>query len=141
MQLTKKKGFTLIEIVIVLAIAALILVIVFLAVSGAQVARRNEQRRNDAARALAAYESTAANSSGTYPTSGTAPTSFVANEPKSGTAYTFAAAVPAGAVMQYITGNKCGTAGALAASTGANNVAVRVELEPTATYYCVSNNQ
>ncbi len=53
----KKSGFTLIEIVIVLAIAALIMVIVFVAVQGALSARRNDQRRSDARRVLAAMES------------------------------------------------------------------------------------
>jgi prepilin-type N-terminal cleavage/methylation domain-containing protein len=51
--LKKEKGFTLIEIVLVLAIAGLLLVIVFLAVSGAQKSRRDTQRKNDNARLLA----------------------------------------------------------------------------------------
>jgi prepilin-type N-terminal cleavage/methylation domain-containing protein len=54
---SKKSGFTLIEIVIVLSIASLIMVLVFVAVSGASVARRNDQRRSDARRVLAAVES------------------------------------------------------------------------------------
>lgn len=45
MSIKTKKGFTLIEVVIVLAIAALILVIVFIAVAGAQRGQRNEARR------------------------------------------------------------------------------------------------
>ena len=54
---SKKSGFTLIEIVIALAIASLIMVLVFVAVNGALMARRNDQRRNDARRVLAALES------------------------------------------------------------------------------------
>jgi prepilin-type N-terminal cleavage/methylation domain-containing protein len=54
---SKKSGFTLIEIVIVLAIGALIMVVVFVAAQGALMARRNEQRRSDARRVLAAVES------------------------------------------------------------------------------------
>jgi prepilin-type N-terminal cleavage/methylation domain-containing protein len=54
---SKKPGFTLIEIVIVLAVAALIMVIVFVAVQGALMGRRNDQRRSDARRVLAAVES------------------------------------------------------------------------------------
>ncbi len=42
----KSKGFTLIEIVLVLAIAGLILVIVFLAVTGAQKAQRDNARKD-----------------------------------------------------------------------------------------------
>lgn len=64
--LKKEKGFTLIEIVLVLAIAGLILVIVFLAVSGAQKSRRDTQRKNDNARLLSQVESCASNNSGNY---------------------------------------------------------------------------
>lgn len=70
MQLTKKKGFTLIEIVIVLAIAALILIIVFLAVTGAQRSRRDEQRRTDLNRVAAQLETWAGNHNGDYPSQG-----------------------------------------------------------------------
>ncbi len=52
-----KKGFTLIEIVIVLAIAALILVIVFLAVQGAQKSQRDNAAKQGASRAVAAAQS------------------------------------------------------------------------------------
>jgi prepilin-type N-terminal cleavage/methylation domain-containing protein len=65
--LKKDKGFTLIEIVLVLAIAGLLLVIVFLAVQGAQRSRRDQQRKTDAATALAAMESCASSHDGTYP--------------------------------------------------------------------------
>jgi prepilin-type N-terminal cleavage/methylation domain-containing protein len=61
------KGFTLIEIVIVLAIAGLIFVIVFLAVQQAQRSRRDTQRRGDAARYLAAAEQYAGSNNGDYP--------------------------------------------------------------------------
>lgn len=61
------KGFTLIEIVIVIAIAALILVGVLLAVQGAQKNRRDSQRKNDASRIAAQLEQYASNHSGTYP--------------------------------------------------------------------------
>lgn len=64
--LTKNNGFTLIEIVLVLALAALILAIVFVALSGANRARRDTARKNDAARMLAAIESCASNNQGLY---------------------------------------------------------------------------
>src|ERR1700748_3412987 len=63
----KEKGFTLIEIVLVLAIAGLLLVIVFLAVSGAQKARRDTQRKNDLSRVAAQLEQYASNNNGSYP--------------------------------------------------------------------------
>jgi prepilin-type N-terminal cleavage/methylation domain-containing protein len=68
-MLTKRKGFTLIEIVIVLAIAALIMVIVFLAVQGAQRSRRDTQTKNDVNRIIALAENYASANNGNYPTS------------------------------------------------------------------------
>ncbi len=58
---SRSKGFTLIEIVLVLAIAGLLLVVVFLAVAGAQKARRDNQRKNDLAQFVAAVGNYAAN--------------------------------------------------------------------------------
>jgi prepilin-type N-terminal cleavage/methylation domain-containing protein len=100
--LKKEKGFTLIEIVLVLAIAGLLLVIVFLAVSGAQKSRRDTQRKNDLSRIAAQLESYASNQNGIYPTAvqfsavaagplnfwGTYVLSGNYNDPTSGTVYT-----------------------------------------------------
>jgi prepilin-type N-terminal cleavage/methylation domain-containing protein len=69
-----QNGFTLIEIVLVLAIAGLLLVVVFLAVSGAQRNRRDSQRKSDLSRIAAQIEAYASNNSGCYPrTSGGVP--------------------------------------------------------------------
>ena len=65
----KQKGFTIIEVVLVLAIAGLIFMIVFLAVPALQRSRRDTQRRSDAARFTAQLEQYAANKNGSYPTS------------------------------------------------------------------------
>ena len=51
---SKKSGFTLIEIVIVLSIASLIMVLVFVGWRGAVSSNQNEQRRSDAKRVLSA---------------------------------------------------------------------------------------
>lgn len=59
-----KKGFTLIEIVIVLAIAALIMVIVFLAVQGAQRGQRDQARKDYANQGLAKIQEFAGNNGG-----------------------------------------------------------------------------
>lgn len=67
-----RKGFTLIEVVIVLAIAALIFVIVFLAVTGAQRSRRDTHRKSDLNRMAAQLENYASNNNGVYPTPTTA---------------------------------------------------------------------
>ncbi len=61
-----QKGFTLIEIVIVLAIAGLLLIVVFVAVQGAQRSRRDGQRQQDASRALAAMELCSSRNAGAY---------------------------------------------------------------------------
>lgn len=61
------KGFTIIEVLIVLAIAGLIILIVFLAVPALQRNSRNNQRRNDAARISSAVVEYINNTSGALP--------------------------------------------------------------------------
>ncbi len=97
--LKKEKGFTLIEIVLVLAIAGLLLVIVFLAVSGAQKSRRDNQRKNDLSAFAASLELYASNNNGTYPTVAQAAaaaydTYFDRQDPNGG-AYTIQGGAPA----------------------------------------------
>jgi prepilin-type N-terminal cleavage/methylation domain-containing protein len=58
------KGFTIIEVLIVLAIAGLIMLIVFLAVPALQRNQRNNARNNDAARVSAAVTECLANRNG-----------------------------------------------------------------------------
>lgn len=62
------KGFTLVEIVIVLAIAALILAAILFAVRGAQQSRRDSARRDAGGQIGALMEEYAGNHNGTYPT-------------------------------------------------------------------------
>ncbi len=99
----KQNGFTLIEIVIVLAIAALIMVIVFLAIQGAQRSRRDTQRRDAAGQVLAQMENYAGNHSGDYPanqaafntqmtTGGYALVGNANNDPLSNSAYQYSGA-------------------------------------------------
>lgn len=63
-----EKGFTIIEVVLVLAIAGLIFLIVFLALPQLQRSRRDTQRRNDVGRLLASLETYAGNHDGSYAT-------------------------------------------------------------------------
>jgi prepilin-type N-terminal cleavage/methylation domain-containing protein len=65
---SNKDGFTIIEVMIVLAIAGLILLIVFLAVPALQRSSRNTQRKNDAAAVGASIANYIANNGGTVPT-------------------------------------------------------------------------
>ncbi len=69
-QLRKRtEGFTIIEVMIVLAIAGLILLIVFLAVPALQRNSRNTNRKNDIAATLGAITEYANNNSGAMPAS------------------------------------------------------------------------
>jgi type IV pilus assembly protein PilA len=71
-QLKNKRGFTLIEIVIVLAIASLIILVVLQAVTAAQRSQRDSARKQEAGRISALMEQFASNNGGTYPLSGAA---------------------------------------------------------------------
>lgn len=65
----RQEGFTIIEVMIVLVIAAVILLMVFLAVPALQRSSRNTQRKNDVAGLLAAVNEYASNHNGQLPTS------------------------------------------------------------------------
>jgi prepilin-type N-terminal cleavage/methylation domain-containing protein len=73
-----QKGFTIIEVMIVLAIAGLILLIVFLAIPALQRNSRNTQRKNDVAALLAAVAEFSNNNNGALPNTcgGTNPVTF-----------------------------------------------------------------
>ncbi len=64
----KTEGFTIIEVLIVLAIAGLILLIVFLAVPALQRNSRNTQRANDVSRSLGAAQEVLNNNNGNLAT-------------------------------------------------------------------------
>jgi prepilin-type N-terminal cleavage/methylation domain-containing protein len=64
----KEKGFTIIEVLIVLAIAGLIILIVFLAVPALQRNSRNTQRKNDVSALMGAVQEHINNNSGKLPT-------------------------------------------------------------------------
>jgi prepilin-type N-terminal cleavage/methylation domain-containing protein len=66
-----KRGFTIIEVMIVLAIAGLILLIVFLAVPALQRSSRNTQRKDEASQVLGSIADYVSNNDGTLPTAGT----------------------------------------------------------------------
>jgi prepilin-type N-terminal cleavage/methylation domain-containing protein len=63
----KEQGFTIIEVLIVLAIAGLIMLIVFLAVPALQRNSRNTQRKDDVARVGSAVQEFINNNNGTLP--------------------------------------------------------------------------
>jgi prepilin-type N-terminal cleavage/methylation domain-containing protein len=69
-QTQKEKGFTIIEVLIVLAIAGLILLVVFLAVPALQRNARNTQRTEDAGNILSAISEYVGNNNGQLPANG-----------------------------------------------------------------------
>lgn len=68
-----QKGFTIIEVMIVLAIAGLILVMVLIAIPQLQRNQRNTARQNDASRLATSVSRWTANNSGTVPSSASEP--------------------------------------------------------------------
>jgi prepilin-type N-terminal cleavage/methylation domain-containing protein len=66
--INKEEGFTIIEVLIVLAIAGLILLIVFLAVPALQRNSRNTSRRSDASHLGGLLNEFATNNQGNFPT-------------------------------------------------------------------------
>jgi len=150
----KTKGFTIIEVVLVLAIAGLIFLIVFLALPALQRQQRDTQRRSDAGRVMASVQNYQANNGGSIPNDQTKVTALlntyvkangadVFNDP-GGTAYaltwknntTDLATVPPDNTMFVYSGAKCSGEAAVAGTT--NQAAVRMKLENGGTY-CVSN--
>lgn len=91
----RSEGFTIIEVLIVLAIAGLILLIVFLAVPALQRNSRNTQRKNEVAALLGAVNEWTNNNNGQMPTSAANQTAALAN-----------------AKLQFYTGNVTWAAGA-----------------------------
>ena len=64
---TNKKGFTIIEVVLVLAIAGLIFLMVFIALPALQRTQRNTQREDDMARVISAINDYQTNNNGKTP--------------------------------------------------------------------------
>jgi len=63
----KEKGFTIIEVVLVLAIAGLIFLMVFIALPALQRGQRDTQRKNDLSRAMTAVNNYQSNNRGSAP--------------------------------------------------------------------------
>lgn len=112
-QITKKQGgFTLIEVVLVLAIGALIILMALLAFNGAQRARRDTARTNAAGQMISALEQYAANNNSSYPASVSA-ANFASNikDPKTNTGPVGAADATRTTLLVYLPDKSCvGTA-------------------------------
>jgi prepilin-type N-terminal cleavage/methylation domain-containing protein len=139
-----QKGFTIIEVMIVLAIAGLILVVVLIAVPQLQRNQRNNARQSILARISTEIGNYAGNNNGSLPAELTTnvagsfggsvadTNAFVGkylnginiNDPSTGTSVTFGVGTPATAPTQgqvkYFLAAECGTDGAITAVAGAN---------------------
>lgn len=135
----KQKGFTLIEIVLVLAIAAFIILMVFLALSGANKARRDTQRKQNAGQVTSDLEAYASNNNGAYPNNSTTLATFAGQyvtaannltDPSTGAVYTltYGTTQPtAVGNMVYSLGQTCN--GNAMTTGAANQYALMVALE------------
>lgn len=74
---TNKKGFTIIEVVLVLAIAALIFLMIFIAFPALSRGQANTARKNDASAIAAALNTYRTNHNGTLPTTYSDITNYV----------------------------------------------------------------
>lgn len=157
---TKSKGFTIIEVVLVLAIAGLIFLVVFLALPALQRGQRDTQRKSDLGKFMSQVVAYQSNSQGVLPADLTAWNAFIGNyltvggtsfaDPSSGATYAlpttggYNAAAPsspvsvaAGEIKVYI-GSKCGGANGVEANLGSRNFAAIIYQEQGG-YYCQSN--
>lgn len=148
----KEKGFTIIEVVLVLAIAGLIFMMVFIALPSLQRSQRDTSRKSDLSRVTVAIGNYTSSNRGSLPTNWTTFTTqylttagdtFIdpsgANTGDSAAkTYTFVSdtgdlngsfdAATTQNVMYYAVGYTCDTGGAVVAS-GSRKVAIRLYLE------------
>ncbi len=144
------KGFTIIEVVLVLAIAGLIFLMVFIALPALQRGQRDTQRRDDVAQISSQMTSYQTNNGGNLPAS-TAFGSFLTTyakdlkDPTSGSAYTAGSTTattrPTAGQVQYIRSASCsGENITTITPTNTRAGALRIMLE-NGGYFCQSVNK
>jgi prepilin-type N-terminal cleavage/methylation domain-containing protein len=152
---TNSKGFTIIEVVLVLAIAGLIFLVVFLALPALQRSQRDTQRKSDLGKFMSQVTSFQSNSQGALPAAGVWDTTFKTGyltvnsqpfaDPETGNTYTvtqqatFNPKPPVGNIYTYLNA-RCDPASAtgLSAGSGNRNFAAIIYQEQGA-YACQSN--
>lgn len=137
------QGFTIIEVLIVLAIAGLILLIVFLAVPALQRNQRNTARKNDVSRVGGAVTEFVSNNNGTVPD--VTKTADVINSIGKLSQYDFVT-IPANLKIanggtpvaisnvnqvRIVSGVQCDTSGAVKAATSSRQLAIQWASENT----------
>ncbi len=136
------KGFTIIEVVLVLAIAGLIFLMVFVALPALQASQRDGARKNDVSAVAAAVNSFASANKGSFPNS--AKLKDYASNVSTNTTDISIVARPASNTVtvtdgQIIvaTGAKCAATGAATAGTDGTKTATQTLTTGTARQYAV----
>lgn len=165
-QELKQKGFTIIEVVLVLAIAALIFLMVFIALPALQKGQRDTQRKDDLSRVNTQIQNYASGNRGAIPTVAkfTGASGFVQKylggngsvagseyaDPQTGSGYEFKAYSGASSTdtepdavgkIAYYYQAKCGDDGATVASTNLRDYALQIKLENQTSVYCLGSQQ
>lgn len=151
MNTRKQQGFTIIEVVLVLAIAGLIFLMVFIALPALNRGQRDTQRRNDVSRFKSQIVQYQANNKGKVPAtfaSATAANTFITNylnnewTDPSGSPYAFVTtttSLTTAGQWTYAASNVCDGENFTTTGAGARNFAIRMKLEG-AGVYCADNN-
>lgn len=143
---TNEKGFTIIEVVLVLAIAALIFLMVFIALPALQRSQRDTSRKNDVGVVSSAVVSFSSNNKGAAPATAADITSYVQNNLGDNRTLTLTSGAQTNTgtgatndVIAVVKSAKCGTNGATVAGVN-SQFAVVVKLESGSNvYYCQDN--
>lgn len=146
-----RKGFTIIEVVLVLAIAGLIFLMVFIALPALQRSQRDTQRRQDLSNFMASITQYQTNNRGSVPTTAGALSGFVSSyltgmpegfkDPKTGSNYKVALSSTGPTAIGNISYNfKNICSGETMTATGASDrsVAAIIKLEGAGSY-CQDN--
>lgn len=145
-QNQEKQGFTIIEVVLVLAIAGLIFLIVFLAVPALQRSQRDTQRRSDMGRFMSQITQYQSNNGGQVPTTNAELSAFESSYMEasgdtftdpSGTDYNAVVSNKSGiddvsnnlARINYFVDASCGTGGDVVDGNGDRDIAITLKLE------------
>lgn len=154
-QTANQKGFTIIEVVLVLAIAGLIFLMVFIALPALQRNQRDTARKNEVGKVASAITSFQSNNRGQSPSANTAFAGYLDGTASNGvitleSGSTVSFASPSGDSIPTATGGastdnilimmgrKCGDAGLVERGT-TRQAAIAVQLESGNATYCQTN--
>ena len=141
-KLTKRKGFTIIEVVIVLAIAALIITIILLAVAALQRSQRDNTSKQAAGRLVAAFQTYVSDNDGSVTGATAIPANYITKiNNGAGVGPTNSGGTATKAVWYYSAGGTCVSPGVLTAgaATATSNIAISYFSESGNTAVCLTN--